>query len=616
MKTIRLPLIISFLIFVSQGLYAQFKSAEELYTTLKSALRNMKFESLEQFFMDKSSLNPLIEMVGRQENLRWVKVSAFPAPHGYTKFGDYWVVFHKFQKLQDTADVVYPIISTGDGIHFLGSSLPEDTFVPYRINHYDFDVSLFPTDRVAEFKTKINFTRTGDDWSLLMRINDAYVIKKASINGEEVEIFVNEPFRSYTLSRDKSQLVQSGSIIYLTSPPENGVLEVEYSTQINEPGADKIASDFALFVSYWYPHIGRSPAKSLTKIHAPKDWEVRANGNLVKEALNETRKTVEFRNDVALCFFHIVAGTYTLAAEIEHEGRFYRAWHRPRVDKNRAEHDVKMARDAVMFFEERFGKFPYNGYEIFDTPDFYGVECYSFTVLTPRITSWATSHEIGHTYFGGLVPNTYIRSIWNESITQYVDSVLFKNNSDRTLESGYGMRNINVALNQSFTAHGQHGLVGYMRGAHTMKMLENEIGLDNMIKCLKTLVQERQGKSTEWIDIEQVFNKTYGESLSWFFDQWVRKSQFPKINIERLFVENAPVSGFNTSVRFSQSFRENPYRLRFEVILTTTSGEYKFPIVMTSSSQQFNFETPERPIKISFNPIGYTLAEMPEARDL
>src|SRR6185503_2640073 len=143
-------------------------------------------------------------------------------------------------------------------------------------------------------------------------------------------------------------------------------------------------------------------------------------------------------------------------------------------------------------------------------PDFYGVECYSFTVLTPRITSWATSHEAGHTYFGGMVPNTYIKSIWNEGLTQYIDSAGFKNNSDRSLDYGYQSRKVKVSLADPFLAHGPNGNIGYMRGAYVFKMLENELGMDMMNQCLRRLILDRQGKSTEWSDIEKSFSTTAG----------------------------------------------------------------------------------------------------------
>jgi len=584
---------------------------EAFFDKVFLAARTGNFENLKPFFVDPGYLRPLEQMVSGNIELRKIGCSFVPAPPGFENYGKNWIVFYKYQRAEDTHDVVYPIVVTGLGLR-LGSQIPVDVEVPYSIEKYDFDVYLNEREKRAEFTTKMKIKRTGKPSSILMRINYKYIVQNASLNGKELPLYINQKPGSYTLSSDRSELVQSGSIVYVSNFGDGGMLELKYSAQIDEPGCDEIVENHALFTSYWWPFIGLQPAPSHTKINIPANWHAWGVGNQVKATVIDNRKIVEFENPVPICFHHIVAGPYLLAYEVKDQGRTFRAWHWGSVNEKRGKHDAEMARDAVAFFERRFGKFPYQGYDIIDTPEFYGLEAYSFTILSPRITEWATSHEIGHTYFGGLVPNTYLHSIWNETLTQYIDSIQFKNNSDRTLESGYALRKTSIALDSPFTPHGPFGLVGYMRGAYTMKMLENEIGLETMNACLRALVEKRFGKTTEWNDIEKIFNATANRSLTWFFDQWIRSSTFPTVTIERLYVETGPEGGFNTSVRFQQSGTAKPFRLRFVVVLSVGVEQKRFPVVMTQSAQQYNLETPWRPEKLSVDPMGWTLAEVPE----
>lgn len=594
---------------LANGQVVQQTSPDQFVVSLTSAVRTAKFEAINPFFVSPGYANYLREMVGRADNLRRIGVSAFPAPPGLERMGTPWVVFHKYQMLEADHDPVHPFASTGEGPK-LGAELPEDLFVPFRIQKLTITARLFPSDSRAQFSTVANIRRTGTGpATVLMRMNSAYVIKDAKFQGNAIKVFDNLPISDVELSKTNPELVRAGSILYLTNAGDGGELLLNYSTTVNEFGGDQIIPEQVLITSYWYPHIGRQPSQTEISVEGPKNWLLLANGDKIDEKISGDRKTVSYKNMVPVCYHHIVGGPYKLAAKVEDRGREIRAWHLGVPDVERAQKDVASARDAVAYFEDRFGKYPYASYDIVDTPGFYGVECYSFTVLTPRISSWATSHEIGHTWFGGLVSNTYIHSIWNESITQYVDSILLKRNSDKTLERGYEFRKQSVSLTQSFTAHGPFGNVGYFRGAYTMKMLENEIGEKSMIECLKSLIDTNRGKTIEWSDVESSFKKK--QDLGWFFDQWVRNSVFPTVSVEMQFVEPGPLSGFNTSIRFVQTGTSQPYRLRFEVILTTPDGNIAFPTYMTLASEQFNFMSPEKPTKVSVNPIGWTLANVP-----
>src|SRR5207247_2437257 len=128
---------------------------------------------------------------------------------------------------------------------------------------------------------------------------------------------------------------------------------------------------------------------------------------------------------------------------------------------------------------------------------------------------------------------------------------------------------------------------------------------------LRQLVKERVGKVTDWSDIEKSFGATAGRPLSWFFDQWVRGSEFPTIAMDRSFVETGPSGGFNTNLVFSQRGTPMPFRLKFEVVLDMPDGPKRFPITMTKRQEQFDLSTPQRPTRITINTFGWTLADGP-----
>lgn len=608
---------------------------------VQEVLAQGRLEEVRRLFADPRFADYLSEMAPNPPSLQRLKVSCFPAPPGYEDRGSFWITFHAWRRLEDHHDPVYPLVRCNGNVA-LGEEVPEDVFVPFRCERGDLWVRFFPEEKRADISVRLSLKRTGEGkGTVLMRINDLYEIRQArflkkvsnrypstsfqdeqnfsssrsfstSVAGKwnDLRMFVNSPLDRVSLNKDEQELVQAGGLVYVTNVEDDGELELSYSAVLDIRGGDQVTPEYALLTSYWYPHIGRQPFKPITRVEAPAEWVIIAQGKKVSETVEGSRKTVEYVNDVPVCWVHVVAGPYKLAGEAMDRGRVFRAWQLGSIDPERGRQNVEMAKSSVAFFEDRFGPFPYDHYDIVDTPNFYGVECYSFTVLTPRITSWATSHEVGHTYFGGLVPNTYIRSIWNESLTQYIDSVQYKNNSDRTLESGYAMRRVRVPLAKVNIPHGRYGNVGYMRGAYTMKMLENELGLEVMNLCLRELVSRRKGQVTEWEDILEVFERASGKPLRWFFDQWIFGATFPDLNIERASVQQ--MSGrWQVRIRIWQSGISEPFRLRFGIALEGMGAPYKEVVMMDQWMQEFSFTVPSKPLRVVLDPFGWTLASVP-----
>ncbi|MBA3725704.1 MAG: hypothetical protein H0W86_04430, partial [Armatimonadetes bacterium] len=345
------------------------QDAVAMVDRLHAAAKSARYEQLRPLFNEPSYAAHLEAMAGPGASLRSIGISPFPAPPGFENFGKYWIVFHRYQGLEAEHDAVFPLVPTGEGLR-LGREMPEDLKTAYKVEHIDFDLKLQPENSRASITAVCELKRVGDGpRTAFMRMNDAYTVLAATYNGLPVELIVNKSLGESMLNPKTTQLLQAGGIIYLTNASDGGQLQLKYDASVNLRGLDKTTPDQMLLTSYWYPHIGRGPATSTTRIDGPKEWLLMGNGNLVGEKVVGTRKVVEYKNMLAIPYFHAVGGPYSLAHETEGRGRKFRAWHL-NVDKNRAKHDAEMARDSVAFFEDRFGKFPYDGYDVVDTPDY------------------------------------------------------------------------------------------------------------------------------------------------------------------------------------------------------------------------------------------------------
>src|SRR5262249_43306873 len=154
-----------------------------------------------------------------------------------------------------------------------------------------------------------------------------------------------------------------------------------------------------------------------------------------------------YKCSVPIAYPKVCAGKYVLALEGKQNGHALRSYQFAPVDLKRATDDVGWMKKAIAFYEANLGPFPFKTYECFDGKKYYGIESYSYTILAPSITTWAVSHEMGHTYFGGVVPCAYVKDSWNEGLTQYVDDVLLHHNPEVEQNAFSGI-NINVPLTE------------------------------------------------------------------------------------------------------------------------------------------------------------------------
>jgi len=553
----------------------------------------------------------LMEMIdqrsGYHGGLKTFAVDVLPAPPGWEKTGEYWLLFHKRQPVEMDHDPIYPVISTPNGLR-LGPEILETEGGDNRLKNARNEVHLIPADQFVDIVTDLDFEGKGAARADVWRLQDTLNVRTATIDGKPRTI-VNA-VGGGIVNPKPGELVRVGSLLIPWTHSRSKTAHFAYSGKLldgkNSGGEEDLMDTRSGYLTaWWVPSTARLPFLSQTTVTGPKEWTLRSEGVPVAPSAkaafpagpNEQR--LAFKCDVPISFPKVIGGKYEVAASATDNGKTFVSFGFAPLDKARATRAVTNAVAAVKFFENLLGPFPFPGYDVYDSDRFYGIESYSHTILVPSITDWATSHEIGHTYFGGLVPCAYVKDTWNESLTQYVDSILLKHNSDKTLEHAFDVMN-SPPLSELPIAW-SYANASYMRGAYVMTMLAHEIGQDKVNSALRTIVADRRGKDTAWPDLRAYFEKTSGGDLKWFWDQWVTQATWPKLDL--LAISR---SGSVTSVSVGQSSTPMPYRLRFLVKLTDGTKTKTAEVTMDSGTKSFEITTDFTPTSASIDIFGYT----------
>lgn len=583
-----------------------------LQNSLNQALSANDRQSITAQFEREGDASYLFEMAGRRGGLKNISAVVMPTPPGWKQFGTNWVTFHTYQQIEQDHDPIYECSQTTDKLRTfrIGREVPEWLPDPYRIKHMSVKSIVDPTKRTIDVDATATLNFSGTPRALVMRLNDIYRLKSAIVNGKSVPIVTKpEAIKS-------GALVRLGGIVVYWSTDIVKTIQLHYFGSPQTRSDDKISDRVAYITAWWTPSIGRLPFTSEVQVDAPELWHARSEGELVGSAksIGGGVKRWNYKCDLPISYPKIIAGAYALAAELKRNGKTYRSYQLDPVQKERAERDVLRAADGMEYFESILGPTPWPGYDIYDGDTYYGIESYSHTLLQREYTTTFVTHELGHTYFGGMAPCAYTRDSWNESVTQYVDSILFRKNEDRSLEAGYRTNNINIPLT-NMPVPWAHGSATYYRGAYVMNMLAQEIGEAKVIEALKRIVTERRGKETIWADLREYFEKSSGQQLGWFWAQWIESAQVPTINVKS--AECSEREGkWNVRLEMGQSGASSPYRLRYMLRFTGNGKRYEYMANVRLKDEHIRLDLGFKPEKVEIVAFPYTMARAGEPAEI
>jgi aminopeptidase N len=581
-------------------------SPQPTLDALRRAIGGASESALREQFTQPAHADYVLGMARRRGGLGRIGATVIPTPPGWESTGPYWAIFHTDQDIQQDWNPVHPLVLTPEGYR-LGAEIPEMAAEHSRIRHADLHVLLDPPKNFAAIGAGLHFHPPTLRRAAILRMNESYVVRSASADGSTLDV-VRATSEGVAAPKEGSLLQAGGLLIpWRIDPPQS--LHLRYDVTVDTRAGDRINPNAAYLTAWWVPSTARLPHTTRTTIEGPADWELRSEGILEGEPERSgDRQTVTYRCDLPISYPKVVAGRYLLAAKLERDGKLFRAYHLLEKDEERGRKEVEAAANAVVFFEKNLVPFPFPGYDVFDSDTYYGIESYSYTLLRRDVTVKFVSHEIGHTYFGGITPSAYVRDTWNEGVTQYLDSVLFLENADRSLEAGLRTVNLRRPLSGMNVAW-EHGSASYYRGAYVMRMLEHEIGREAVLEGLRAMLKDRVGRPTVWADLRRYFEASSGRSLDWFWDQWIDGDTFPRVEVVQAQRDPDPRGqNWRTRVVVRQSGTLRPFRMKLRVRVGA-GGQFDEQIVeLRSPEAGFSISTTFQPVVADVQAFDVTLA--------
>jgi len=313
-------------------------------------------------------------------------------------------------------------------------------------------------------------------------------------------------------------------------------------------------------------------------ITVPDDYVVGATGSLQVVDRNAGTKTYFYRAEDVIDFAWTCSPDYVIM-EDKWKDVSIRLLIQPE-HQSLGERYLSSAKNALAYFDENLGKYPYATLTVVDPPlhgaGATGMEYptfitgMSFHEMPDGLmgVEMVTIHEFGHQYFMGLLASNEFEEPWlDEGFNSYYESRIMdhyygeKNsvfdfwayhmgNAEMQRNNYLGMNNSKIAENFRPSwefKHGGYGSLTYGKTATWMKTLEGLVGIETMDKIMKTYFERWKFKhpcATDFIAIvNEIVQKNHGEkfgkNMNWFFDQVLYSSEM--CDYKLAFVSNKKI---------------------------------------------------------------------------
>jgi aminopeptidase N len=301
--------------------------------------------------------------------------------------------------------------------------------------------------------------------------------------------------------------------------------------------------------------------------------------------------------------------------------------------------------DMVKFFSEKTGlKYPYAKYAQTMARDFGGgMENISATTQTDNMihdsrteldqtADSLESHELAHQWFGDYVTCRSWSDIWlNESFATYFqamwdehhlghDDFLYrdvKNNQDQYYEAWRQGRRRPIVTKNYTEPDAVFDTYAYPRGGAVLHMLRTYLGEDNWWRAIHHYLTKYANQPVDTEQFRIAIEEATGQSMDWFFDEWVYRMGHPVFQITKSYDAEAKKLTLNVK----QTQKTDPesqfpqvklFQTPVDVEVVTASGTRVERVNIEAKEEQtLTFAADSEPVLVNFD-YGDTLIKQVE----
>ena len=148
------------------------------------------------------------------------------------------------------------------------------------------------------------------------------------------------------------------------------------------------------------------------------------------------------------------------------------------------------------------------------------------------------------------------------------------------------------------------------KGAAILNMLRNIMGNDGFLKLMSTFPNKFGWQSVATADFRTTAEQIYGQSLQYFFVQWIESSGAPEFRMEYTVFRTQ--KGFRVMGKITQDL--DTFRMPVDIKIETEGNPETKRIDVVGTSSEFSVDTFGKPKTVTIDPNGTVLRLSPSMR--
>ncbi len=526
--------------------------------------------------------------------------------------------------------------------------------------HYDISLSFDMTGRTLSGDVILRANILNDNLNTIyMNFYDNMTVSsvmfvKVSTGSEISDLRTVEGFTDASYKRENNYIVitptekiKSGEeflvrIIYNGKPKSVGFDSFSFKDLYGQTFAGSLSEPN--YGPSWWPSKDLPDDKVTTTMHltAPAGYQSVSNGKLIDVIQNsDSTSTYNWKSSypIATYLVSIVSAkfaywddTYTSVDGTKQMPVVYYVFQR---DSAKARVDWKETPEMITVFAKTFGEYPF-------IDEKYGMAQFGWTsgaMEHQTLTSMGyllitgdgryehvIAHELAHHWWGDAVTLKDWKNIWlNEGFASYCEAVWEEYKRGKSAYLAY-MKNMDFGY-FSGTVFSPEGFIDnpsvyatiYQKGAWVLHMLRGVIGDDNFYKALRAYFEKYNYSNAETSDFIKVVEETSGQTLDWFFEQWVYKGTGrPKYEYSwkfENFQDQNNANAFTVRLQLKQVQTDwEVYKMPLKITVVTENGEKEFTVFNDQKDQAIQLTVDSKPKEIFIDKDGWVLKKVAKGK--
>ncbi|MGA3201552.1 MAG: M1 family aminopeptidase [Bryobacteraceae bacterium] len=495
------------------------------------------------------------------------------------------------------------------------------------VQSYLIDAQVDPRAQTLSATVLVRFIPLEDTSSVTFELNNALNISKVT-DQDGCQVPSSRLQQDMTVKLNLQETLKKGKVAALTfvydgklsGDEESPVFGIKFAA-IHPDGS------FLLYPSRWFPVNDYSTDRfsSDLKVTVPEGYSVVASGAESKETATAGQAAFRFKYDQSSFpgSFAVVRGEAQMVASGGIKTFFYF-----RDSSTMVQAYGEEIAKALSFFTNIYGVPPRLSLTVVETEAgaANGYSSPGMLFLSPggigkQVNTKLIANQVSRQWFGALVSPTTRNHMWLENGMARYSEMLYAENAngpgafDNEVHDAYVEAltvdqppMIQAARLEDYSP--EYWATTGGKGAAVLQMLRNVLGDESFMKVLKEYPSRFAWKSANTDDFHKICEEAYGQSLNWFFQQWVESSGAPEFKMEYTVFRTQ--KGFRVMGKISQDL--DLFRMPVTLRVETEGNPEEKVVEVVGTSSEFVVETFGKPKNVVLDPKGLVLRFSTSAR--